>query len=256
MKAVIYLRISTNTQNLDFQKKACQLKAKLLGIKRKLIFSDIISGSSNAFERAGLMDAILSLKKDDAFIVYDRKRIARNMTIVSAIEKMIKDFKAKLVVVIEAKELTRYEKHYLDLLAQKAAINIRTKTGIALKGKKKSSDISVDIKKIKQLKKRGLTMLQIVEFMNQDELCNKNRKPYTYNQIKKILSPSKRTANNPSYGTNLNEEQMIQAIYQMHDNHISFRNIVKLVNELGYKTRTNTPLQLTQIARIIKKRSL
>lgn len=273
-KAVIYLRISTKTQNFDLQKQACLLKTKLLGIKNKRIFRDIITGTSDPFKRPGLMDAILALKKGDVFIVKDRKRIARDIIIVKAIEKMILDLKAKLVVVMETSLLTREQKQVLEIQAQKDVVKIRKATTIALKEKNKRNEITGNIKRgykrsednihleedvneqcrikrIKQLKRKGYTMARIVDLMN-DDLCN--RKPYTLSNIKKILAPPKKTSNNAPYGVNAKEQQLLSDVYQFHDNGMSLRDILKMVHHLGHTTRIDTPLQLTQIERFIKAR--
>ena len=274
MNSVTYLRISTKTQNFDLQEKACLLKAKLLGVKKNLVFKDVITGTSDPFKRPGLMSAILALKKGDVFIVKDRQRIARNMTIVNSIEKMILDVKAKLVVVMETKVLTKEQRNKLDLEAQKEIVKIKRTTTQALKeknerneiignikrGYKRSEDnihfeIDADeqkrIKQIKQLKKKGNAMAKIVDMMNND-LCN--RKPYTLSDVKKILAPKKKASNNSPYGKNAKEQQLLSDVYQFHDNGMSLRDILKMVHHLGHLTRGDTPLQLTQIGRFIKAR--
>jgi DNA invertase Pin-like site-specific DNA recombinase len=275
MKAVIYLRISTKTQNFDLQEKACLLKAKLLGITKKKIFKDVITGTSNPFKRPGLMDAITALQKGDVFIVRDRKRIARDMTIVKSIEKMILECKAKLVVVMETKVLTKEQRDELDLEAKKELVKIRKATTKALKEKKDRNEITGNIKRgykrsednvhfeedieeqerikrIKQLKKKGNAMPKIVEIMN-DDLCN--RKPYTLSDVKKILAPpKKKTSNNAPYGVNTEEQQLLSDVYQFHDNGMPWRDILKMVHHLGHRTRIGTPLGLTQIERFIKAR--
>jgi hypothetical protein len=53
----------------------------------------------------------------------------------------------------------------------------------------------------------------------------------------------------------LNEQELIQTIYKFHDNGKTFRDILNLVNELGYKSITNKPISLIQIAKILSKRN-
>ena len=273
MKA-IYLRISTKTQNFELQEKACLLKAKLMNIKKIKIFKDIITGTSDPFKRPGLMDAIFALQKGDVFIVKDRDRIARNMIIVNSIEKMILDVKAKLIVVMETKILTKEQKRALDLEAQKELVKIKKSTTRALKEKNNRNEIAGNIKRgykrsqdnvhfeidaeeqkrikrIKQLKKKGNAMARIVDIMN-DDLCN--RKPYTLSDVKKILAPTKKMSNNRPYGINAKEQQLLSDVYQFHDNGMSLRDILKMVHHLGHLTRKDTPLKLTQIDRFIKAR--
>jgi DNA invertase Pin-like site-specific DNA recombinase len=112
IKAVTYIRISTHNQRhgrgLELQEKACQLVVVELAIKQNLeitkilVFSDVISGTTEVTARDGLCAAINALSEGDLFVVDDIERLAREDSFVlPRILSAIFLRKAKLIVVQE-----------------------------------------------------------------------------------------------------------------------------------------------------------
>jgi DNA invertase Pin-like site-specific DNA recombinase len=103
MKAIIYLRVSTDEQassglGLAAQLAACQKSASLLGITDVQVFTDAaVSGSVPVQDRKGLTAALAALRKGDFFIVAKRDRIARDMDAALSVERSLKARKAVLI---------------------------------------------------------------------------------------------------------------------------------------------------------------
>src|SRR5476649_1884428 len=98
-KAVIYLRVSTESQSQDLknQRNICFLEALRLGFQETLFYQEIISGYEPFKKRFGLMDALAQLKSGDVFIVTDRDRIARDPSMLPDIITMITNAGATLI---------------------------------------------------------------------------------------------------------------------------------------------------------------
>ena len=226
MKAIIYLRISTFKQQdgygLEIQEKACRLYINQLEPEEILIFKDIISGTTPIAKRLGLLNALLSLKPRDYFIVYNRSRIGRDVSIAFIVERIIKKADAILICVQET-ELGSTSissiimNHIADVLAQR-----------------KSLEISKSVKKnIKQKRKTSKAKFLPAVPTNPPfgfKYCNGKIEECSY------------------------EIQIVKLIRKLHDKGFSLREIVKNINECGYRNRKNNPFQLTQVVRIIQRK--
>jgi len=105
MRALIYTRVSTNEQaesglGLEAQMNACIAKAKELGARETIPFTDAgLSGSTEIEDRPGLWAALSQIKRGDVLIVAKRDRVARDMFLALTVERMIKVKKATFVSV-------------------------------------------------------------------------------------------------------------------------------------------------------------
>lgn len=98
-KAIGYIRVSTDRQELgpEVQRGAITKKAEELGLK-VLWFEDIgVSGGDEPSTREGLTAALAAISKDDVLIVASRDRLARDMYISMAVERVIQKAKGKLL---------------------------------------------------------------------------------------------------------------------------------------------------------------
>jgi DNA invertase Pin-like site-specific DNA recombinase len=105
MRALIYTRVSTNEQaesglGLEAQMNACLAKAKELGAIETIPFTDAgLSGSTEIEERPGLWAALSQINRGDVLIVAKRDRVARDMFLALSVERMIRAKKATFVSV-------------------------------------------------------------------------------------------------------------------------------------------------------------
>ena len=103
MKAVIYTRVSTETQategnGLEYQLNACRDYARANGLEIKSEHEDAgISGAKQAHERPGLMAAIAALEPGDVLIVYKRDRLARDLMASLLIQDLVKKADGRIV---------------------------------------------------------------------------------------------------------------------------------------------------------------
>lgn len=80
MKYVVYLRVSTDRQDIDAQRSQCRKYIERMGGGNSHEFIDIdVSGSLRMEDREQMMLAIDSLEKGDIFLVDVRDRLGRNV---------------------------------------------------------------------------------------------------------------------------------------------------------------------------------
>jgi DNA invertase Pin-like site-specific DNA recombinase len=276
-KAVIYLRVSTESQSQDLknQRNICFLEALRLVFKEMLFYQEIISGYEPLMQRFELMDALAQLKSGDVFIATDRDRIARDPSMLPDIITMITNAGATLICINERTSLDAFALLANDISSQRMLENTRSNTKKILKEKKKNNEVTGNIKRgykladdkihlqkdlneniiitrAKKLRLKGCTMREIAIDLNKSDLCNRSGNAFTAKQIQKILTPKETKQRNPKYGNTLMEQQMVQVIKKYYLADYPLRDITKMINDLGYRTRKGTELTLTQIARIIK----
>ena len=93
MRAFAYLRVSTEKQSVEAQKRAILQWAKKSGVKIEKWFEDQISGASSVLQRPGFRRLLEELQRDkpDLIVVFEVSRLARSFTelwrIVSEIEE-------------------------------------------------------------------------------------------------------------------------------------------------------------------------
>lgn len=108
MKAIAYLRVSTQHQTIDSQKDAVLKYASNNGLKISQIIDEQISGVVNADERMGFINvlAILKNEKIKHIIVYELSRIGRNL---ADILKTIEYFVSEGVDIHIVKDNVKYD---------------------------------------------------------------------------------------------------------------------------------------------------
>ena len=100
MKAVVYIRVSTEDQRLGpkAQQESCEGYCEREGIEVSGVFIDHgVSGGTALEKRDGLLDAINCLEKGDILLVAKRCRLARDVLISCLIEHSVKSAGAKIV---------------------------------------------------------------------------------------------------------------------------------------------------------------
>lgn len=291
-KAIAYLRVSTEHQrdnnSLELQQAACEFQASQLGIKKVLIFTDVISGYSFINQRVGLLHAINALKEGDVFIAYHRDRLARKGEIVVNIERAVANKKAKLIIVLDGNHPSDgLMNHAIDVIAQRKIIEIRNTTKRSLGVKKKRKEITGNIplgycpakdgkhtkkehdeqkaiKLIIKLRKRGDSYKDIAATLAIKNFKNRHGNLYTADRVGEIyrdLTKEKeqtpvKVSNNPPYGlkdSTLSDEEVVVYLVNYFRNigKLSLRKTLRAVNELNHKTRiSKKEFKLNQIYRI------
>ena len=100
MRAVIYIRVSTDDQRLGAkaQQDACESFCSREGIEVSEVFIDHgVSGGTPLEKRCGLMDAINSLEDGGFLVVSKRCRIARDVLVSCLIDHSVKEKGARIV---------------------------------------------------------------------------------------------------------------------------------------------------------------
>lgn len=147
MKAVIYLRVSTDEQaasglGMAAQLAACEARAKSLGADAVSVFADEgVSGSTPVAERPGLVAALEALRKGDCMIVAKRDRIARDYMVAGWVDLEVSRHGARLVSAAgegtdSDEPMARVMRGIVDLFAQYERDMIRARTKAALAAKR------------------------------------------------------------------------------------------------------------------------
>lgn len=147
-KAIGYIRVSTAKQaesglGADAQRDAIERWAKQQGIAIEAVHADEgVSGSTDALDRDGLLDAIGDLQRGDTLVVAKRDRLARDLFVMGSIERMVTKRGARIVSVAgEGTETDADDpagmlmRGIVDLFAQYERMSVRLRTRAALRGK-------------------------------------------------------------------------------------------------------------------------
>jgi DNA invertase Pin-like site-specific DNA recombinase len=143
MKYIIYLRVSTDDQDVQAQRAACLEYIKRNGGGEHLEFCDqAVSGTLRMEEREQMMNAINALTKGDIFLVARRDRLGRDVIHNAIIEAEIKKKKCKLVTVTQDDSnmdagMAQMMRTLVDAFAQYERYLISQRTKARLQEKKK-----------------------------------------------------------------------------------------------------------------------
>jgi len=143
-KAVAYLRVSTEDQNLgpQAQQRAIAAYCKREGITLLATFTDHgVSGGAELDKRPALLDALDAIEEQEAgaLIVAKRDRLARDVVIAATIERLVERAGARVRsadgVASEATPEGALMRTLVDAFAQyeRAVIAARTKAALAVK---------------------------------------------------------------------------------------------------------------------------
>lgn len=147
-RAIGYIRVSTAKQaesglGADAQRDAIERWAKQQGVDLAAFHADEgVSGSTDALDRDGLVDAIGDLQRGDTLVVAKRDRLARDLFVMGGIERMVAKRGARIVSVAGEGTGTDaddpaglLQRGIVDLFAQYERALARFRTRVALRGK-------------------------------------------------------------------------------------------------------------------------
>lgn len=176
MRAFAYLRVSTEKQSVEAQKRAILQWAKKSGVKIEKWFEDQISGASSVLQRPGFRRLLEELQRDkpDLIVVFEVSRLARSFTelwrIVSEIEEK---YGVPIVSVSPAESfLNTLDPNYRQFIrsvfafvAQMEREMIRQRTKAAMEKFRKNVDDEV-AEKVKELYEQGHGIYYIAKKLN------------------------------------------------------------------------------------------
>jgi DNA invertase Pin-like site-specific DNA recombinase len=147
-RAIGYIRVSTAKQaesglGASAQRDAIERWAKQQGVDLAAVHADEgVSGSTDALDRDGLVDAIGDLQRGDTLVVAKRDRLARDLFVMGGIERMVAKRGARIVSVAGEGTGTDaddpaglLQRGIVDLFAQYERALARFRTRVALRGK-------------------------------------------------------------------------------------------------------------------------
>jgi DNA invertase Pin-like site-specific DNA recombinase len=278
MRAIIYLRVSTQPQRergygLQEQKEICQLEANRLGINKKLIFTDTLSGDTNIYHRPGLKKALLALKKGDCLIVSHRDRLAKRAAIMLDIASIVHNAKAQLIIATEHHRISNQSVLQLtveDLIAEKQLNDLRNNTRAVLQkykqenkrvgtikfGYKQAEGNRLEVNKEEQkaigyarkLRKLDYTFEEIVKDMSDLNFMGRNKKPFGITQVHRMINNNNDSNIKSSKENNANRNSLVKTLRLKG---YSIGQITRELNRQGFATKKGTPLRNTQTHRIL-----
>jgi len=234
MKAIVYLRVSTEEQaasglGMAAQLAACEAKAKALGADALSVFADEgVSGSTPVAERPGLVAALEALRKGDCLVVAKRDRIARDYMVAGWVDLEVNRHGARLVSVAgegtdSDEPMARVMRGIVDLFAQYERDMIRARTKAALAAKRARSE------------KTGGSV------------------PYGFRVVcVTVIDGVQRKTLAPDDG----EQEAIRRAIQLRDEGLGFRRIAEALAKEGFRGRGASRLAPMTVRRIISERDL
>jgi DNA invertase Pin-like site-specific DNA recombinase len=147
MKAIIYLRVSTDEQaksglGLEAQRAACEERARALKASSVSVFADEgVSGSTPIADRAALPAALEALGRGDALIIAKRDRLARDYMMAGWVDLEVARKGARIVSAAgegtdSDDPMSRVMRVIVDAFAQYERDMIRARTKAALGAKR------------------------------------------------------------------------------------------------------------------------
>lgn len=232
MKYVIYLRVSTNTQDVSSQRKSCLDYIQKRGGGEWVEYADInVSGSLRLEDREEMEKAIESLKPGDIFLVDHRDRLGRDPVWNVLSEKEINRKGAKVETVSMSFE--GMDEGTAQLL--KTMLDGFAKFELYLIGRRTRN-------KLKEIKSNGFRV---------------GRVPYGY-QLGEAIERSVMTPKGPDkkisfkITKNLTEWAILSEMEQRSQSGQSTREIARSLNTVGKLNRAGTPWSHVSIHKILK----
>jgi len=169
MKAVIYIRVSTDEQGqsgagLSAQLTACIEYAAKINAEVVAVHQDVASGSTMPQDRPGLTAAFSALNRDTVLIVAKRDRLGRDKLVLATIDAAAKASKSKIVSAAgegtdQSGAAAVLMSGVFDAVAAFERERIRERTRDAMQAMKKQGRRVGDIPLGKQLAEDGRTLI-------------------------------------------------------------------------------------------------
>lgn len=288
MKAIIYIRVSTNHQSsgITTQLTACQKKAHELGSVEQVVFTDTATHHGTPLEnRSGLLKAFLALRPKDIFIVYSSNRISRDIVLLTRFNYILKKSDVTLVYIEQSETLLQkeVEVEYKNQQTKYALQQLRVEKnpyGIIPYGLKLAANETLEhstyeqsvIEFIGSCKSSGYSLRAILNRLNNNGLTDRKGSSFQLTQVARIVKKlpehpmpsekkkSKLTLYGFRYGIDgktieiaPDEQKVIKLILALRHDKMPIRSIVIYINAAGCRSRTGNIFGLKQVSTILKR---
>jgi len=231
MKYLIYLRVSTEEQDVETQKQMCMDKIQNIHpdgrYKVKLFTDHAVSSGVQMDKRTELQNMLHEVKKGDTVIVYKLDRLSRDVIEMVTIHRLIVKTLGAHVISLNDPYSDEFSVGLMGLIAQKERDTIKLRTKDKLANKKFKGE------RYSRFLPYGFAMheTKTVGIKVNGEIIQKRG----------ILIPLH------------HEQQAIVLMLQMHENGYSYQEICKSLTLLGYKNREEKPFQKMTVYRILER---
>lgn len=209
MRYIIYLRVSTDRQDVEMQNHHANNYINLVNEGSEVItFSDPETSSRTPMaNRQGLQAMLKGLKKGDVIVTFKLDRLSRDIIEMVTIHRLIESRGCKIYSIGEP-NIESWMLGIFGSLAQKERENISQRTKAALASKKAKGErlghvpyghrannkgfLEVDIseaeilKRMYNLRLEGMTFRQIAETLNNEGHCNREESPWTHGATSRV----------------------------------------------------------------------
>ncbi len=231
MKYVIYLRVSTDEQDLRTQEQKCMKFLRYLDQSDfdYQIFTDKISSRKSLDKRLGIQGALESLREGDILVCQKIDRLARNAYETHTIVYLLEQKKCEIIMI--------------DQPGIKNKVILGMYAGIA----------EEEVKTIRERIKDKLGAKK-----ERNERIS-GRLPYGYTldpiNLVEVNGPNKTKVLKPGYLVEESHEQMVLSLmFRLFDEGKSYRQIARMLENEGYKNRQGKPFPHMNIYQLIAKR--
>lgn len=233
MKYLIYLRVSTDKQDVDMQKKLCleYLARQPEKHPYKIYNEGDLSTQIKVKKRPKLQQMLQEINPGDTVLLYNLDRLDRDhIEMVILYRKIKNDLKAKLHSLTDEYQ-DEFTVGLMGVIAHREREKTREKTRNALKAKKQDMHRTGTVP-------YGFTL-------DQENLILVNGPEHG----RKVLKPGKLIPLSQ-------EQEVLSVMCRLFDEGKSFRQIANSLNDQGYRNRKGNPFQHMSIYRILSRTGL
>jgi DNA invertase Pin-like site-specific DNA recombinase len=227
IKYAIYLRVSTDNQDVRTQEDHCR---QLIKNQSAVIFSDPdMSSRIPMKDRLGLQAMLNSLKSGTTVIVYKLDRLSRDVIEMVTIYRQIKQKKCFLQSYCDPNCDNEFHMGLMGVLAQKERTDISERTKAKLASKKSRGERTGTIPYGYRL-----DLDNLIQIKRGDKIELKPAR----------LIPDK------------NEQEILNMMSRYLQDGYSYREIAQVLTDQGYMNRQGNPFQHMSVYRILKRSTL
>ena len=204
----IYLRVSTNGQNTELQRKEIENYLSVRGWTNWTIYEDKLTGTTNQRPALKLMMSDARARKIDAIICWKMDRLFRSLKDLVTTLQELSDFGVEFVSIKDQIDMTtasgRLMTHLLAAFAEFEAALIKERVCAGLANAKRNGVILgrptvINKYKVVRLKEQGLSLSEIAKQINKTKSAvSKTLKKIRIESIESTVSKTKDFSTPPS----------------------------------------------------------
>ena len=233
-KFIIYLRVSTQQQDLETQELKCLdfLRRQYSTSFEWEVYSDKLSSKKKKLEkRKGMMDALNALKPGNIFVSTHIDRLARNQTEAHKIKDIIESKKCGIQMVDIPTVNSPMVFGIYAAIAEEEGNRIRKRVKDKLWAKRQQGLRAGHVPY-----GHGLDQEKLIPIQRKD----KNGKIFT------IMKPG-------ILNVLESEAKTLQIMLDLKEKGYSYRKITEYLKDQGYRNRSGNPFQMTSVYRILNR---